>query len=211
MLDKVNRRPSATLPLDERIVLAFEGDDLTVDALTDLLAEVDAESKMAAEACEKAKEALLSPTLRPAALDDAKRFAEAAETRRDRLALAASRLPDRLADARRREQRARIAAEHEAARAERDALAAELASTYPDLARTMVDLLSRLAANNQRIAAIQRSGYMLEPLRSAEAVARSLPANWEVRPASGLASLLLCHLPAFTPDAPQWPPQSGRF
>jgi hypothetical protein len=142
--------------LDERLAEAFERDDLPARVIRSLQGEVGRALRLAVDAAEKAREASLSPALREAARDDAKRFTDAAQFQRDRLEKAREALPARLVAAERREDAALRLAEYTAAKAERDALATDIDELYPKLSAMLVIMLTRLEASNRRVAICNR-------------------------------------------------------
>jgi hypothetical protein len=84
-------------------------------------------------------------------------------------------------EVRRHEDQARRRVAYEAVRAERDALAAELAEVYRAVAEKLADIVSRIAANDARIAVVNRKSRPdgVASLVSA-AVARGVPSTYLV-------------------------------
>ena len=93
------------------------------------------------------------------------------------LTAAVSRLRQRLAEVQASEDQARRLARYHDLEQVRDQLAAELRTLYPAFALKLAALLTRIAANDQAIAHLNRNAKPsgLPPLLSAELVARDLP------------------------------------
>ena len=132
------------------------------------------------------------------------------------LTAAVSRLRQRLAEVQASEDQARrLARYHDLERA-RDQLAAELRTLYPAFAPKLAALLTRIAANDQAIAHLNRNAKPsgLPPLLSAELVARDLP-GFATPIAGGFAVPIPrlteeVRLPSFAATANDrylWPPQ----
>jgi hypothetical protein len=139
---------SNALSLDDRIVAAF-ADDTKSDKVASLIEEVEAAATAAGEEAKQARERALDPTLSDVAA--ARREADDAAFRRDRLQVAATRLRERLSELRAIEENARRRIRWEQVKAERDRLAAELTDTYPAIERQLVDLFARLDANDREV------------------------------------------------------------
>lgn len=181
--------------LEERIADAIT-DNLSSGALAALLAEVDDADAAARKTREAASQAALDPATRPAAVAAARKAMEDAEFSSRRLEIAKTKLAELQSEAAARERSDANAVEYAATVAERDQLAADLRKEYPELAARIVGLIERIEANDARIIAANqtRSGPWV---RSAEAVARNAPPNWEARADGALLKLSSIRLPRF--------------
>jgi len=199
-------------PLEDRIADAFD-EVMTAAALAALLREVQ-EASEAAKGESKAASALaLDPRLRPADVADARQRMQDADFRSTRLDRAAQELAEVLDDAKSREKAQAAEIEYQAAKAERDQLVKEIGEEYPVLAEKIVTLLDRLAASNARLERVNPGRRGKEWLRSAEALARSAPENWEVDMTSSLRHLLrsvkLPHFKYVDHHGYAWPRHAG--
>jgi hypothetical protein len=110
-------------------------------------------------------------------VSDARRQAEDAAFRRERLEAAVTRLRERLQQARAGEEDQRRWAAYEVAKATRDELAAELADIYPAFAERLAELLPRIVQSDREVESINARALPVgaDRLLVAELVARGLP------------------------------------
>lgn len=156
--------------LSERVVEALSG-PVTSGDVAAVLAEAEAEFRGLEERADALDTEALSPLLTLADASAKRSAAADARFLSDRLDASCAALRvrrDELAEA---ERLAAIEAERAAALAERDALAADIAETYPELVYALTSLAQRIAASDDRLAAVGIS-------ESAESIGRGLPAGF---------------------------------
>jgi chromosome segregation ATPase len=169
------KQQTKTRSIDERIASAFSATLPSVE-VTQLIREVEAEAKIAAENASSARARALDPALTLEHVTAARRDMEDSSFRYDRMRTALLKLQERLNSLRAHEEDARRRAIYEKAKANRDALAAELQEVYPSLAERLADLADRVAASDREIEQVNtRSRPMsAETLISAELTARGI-------------------------------------
>jgi hypothetical protein len=200
--------------LDTRIARAFNGAGSSEIAAT--LEQATAAIATATADADQARKRALDPLVTAGELAAARTAMDDARFLHERLTAAVSRLRQRLAEVQASEDQARRLARYHDLERGRDQLAAELRALYPALAAKLTELLTRIAANDQAIAHLNRnagpSGQ--PPLLSAELVARDLP-GFATPVAGGFAVPIPrlteeVRLPSFAAtvnDRYLWPPQ----
>jgi hypothetical protein len=183
--------------LEGRIAAALRDDDITSQALGELLIEVEAGVSAADKAAAEARQRALDPTI--AETSTARRETDDAGFRRDRLRSALPPLQGRYREVVAAEESGRWLPQHEAAKARRDALAARLPELYVPFLKQFVPLALEIEALNREIRRVNESaprhGATGMHLDSVETAARG---------AEGL--LRDIKLPAWEPNAkPAWP------
>lgn len=197
--------------LEHRIADAFASTLSSAD-LANLLDEVKVGAADAVKAKDEADRIALDPATRPEAVREARSVSEDAAFRATRFTKAVEGLEGLHKDALQREGAEARANEYAAAKAERDELAKDL-QAYPKLIKELVTLLERLERSNARIAAANKGQTGDGWLKSAEVIARSLPADWLDHNPLGRPSLLKSKIVAFDPTTPNqfgqaWPDMS---
>ena len=201
--------------LEHRIADAFENPEaFSSKDLAELLGEVKVAADEAGRAKAEADRVAMNPATRPEAVREARSASEDASFQAARFTAAVEGLADLVREAESREEDQAARDEYQAAKAERDKLAEDL-KAYPELARQIVDLLDRLKRNDERIAKANKNKFDDEWLKSAETLARQLPANWTAHGSmSGARTLTQCRIVAFEPRPDPnsfgqiWPPPS---
>ncbi len=151
-----------------------------------------------------ARQVALDPLSSRDGAEQARATAERLSFDRDRALAAIAALGSRQTAVSHDEITAAAAARRKAAEDERDSLAVEIAERYPVLAAELVSLLSRIAANDARLAAVGISSD------SAEAIARGCPGNF-YDGGIPISRLIAARLPAFDPGRPPlWTERSAR-
>ena len=152
------------------------------------LEQATAAIAVAATDADQARKRALDPLVTAGELAAARTAMDDARFLHERLTAAVSRLRQRLAEVQASEDQARRLARYRDLEQVRDQLAAELRALYPAFALKLAALLTRIAANDQAIAHLNRNAKPsgLPPLLSAELVARDLAGF--VTPSRGFAT-----------------------
>lgn len=196
---------NATIKLDDRISAAFTGTPSS-DEIAALLTDVSVADDKAKSLYADAKERALDPATPATEVTKARKAMDDCEFASQRMSNATARLNELLATIKQGETETARQHEFDAAVAERDQLAAEMAEEWPELELKIVDLLTRVAASNARLSHANNGAIV----RSAEAIARNAPADFDTNPASLLRLVECVRLPAFVGGDPQnfgyaWP------
>ena len=202
-------------PLDERIKAAL-GNGARAATVAELIAELT--DVIDASEVEQQLQQKISVSLETDEAAGEIASVEAARLAAKTLRLAAKReaLEARHQELLSSERRKRLEQQHAGVKVIRDELAAEISARWPDLIAEVVDLLSRLQANDDECAAINRQrAYGLEQLVSAEIIARGCGPSFEKKDRLGitLAPLTQMRIPVFHVDeadimvSPIWPPK----
>jgi hypothetical protein len=176
-----------------------------------LIRPTEAALQAAKDRAAQARQRALDPVITASALAQARADMDDAAFQHERLEAALGRLRTRRHQLALLEEDARRSADYERLKAVRDQLAQELADVYPEFAARLGALLPRLVANNAALAVLNRSlPQGASPLRSAELVARGLPA-FQIGITSFPSIVDTLRLPKFIPSNSNhpyhWPPR----
>jgi hypothetical protein len=197
--------------LDERIAAAF-GEGSKSDDFATLIQDAEAAAIAADDVALRAKDRALDPAQPAVEVTTARREADDAAFKRDRLQMAVKRLRERLLVVRAAEENHRRQRDYDKAIVERDKLAQELTRVYPQAAATLADLMTRIEASDRDLAVINsRLPEGAERILAVELTARGM--IWFGRNSEAPSIVRDLRLPAFHFDqhaAYTWPGKDPR-
>lgn len=203
--------------LEDHIAIILQS-EASSSAVSEVLAQAEAELKDIDTRRAEAKARSLDPLSGPAAVKKARADLDELAFRTDRLGVAVERLKEQLTAARAREAETDRRAAYALARAERDAAADQLRTRYPILADELAEILSRVIkadADVARVNANRPAGE--EHLQAVEQVARGILPNGMFIGLDGSSTSFMgqhltkaVRLPAFeaTNRGRVWPPSN---